>query len=375
MRARRVGSGARRMRQRYLGLGIALALLTSGALGYVLVGMHLYERYHLAYANYRFANTGPCGALIAWSPPHVIYTGLYVNAPELLSLRYRSPAPQVLRISMSIPELTQEQTIQVEAAPAFQTQEFKPPLLGTAALDALVSPGQRQAQIQLRVQSEANTICETTAPVLLKSRQWMHWYDPATGTDYAPYLAGWVTPHAPAITTLIGQTAAWMRQHPGNYPGTTGLVGYDGGRASQQDVQNQVDALFDTLQQVDRVAYAQDNVPYSQDREQIVKLPQDVLSSPYPSGMCVETTAILASAVEALGMRPYFIIVPGHAFLGVALGADQTATLGYWETSDLNGSSGASANHDGSTTEYNPSQVLRVIDVQFERSQDIEPIE
>jgi hypothetical protein len=363
------------MRQRYVGLGIALALLTSGALGYVMFGMHLYERYHLAYANYQFANTGPCGALIAWSPPHMIYTGLYVNTPELMSLRYRSPTPQVLRISMSIPELTQEQTVQVSAEPAFQTQAFKPPLLGGAALDALVSPGQREAQIQLRVQSEANTICETTAPVLLKSRQWMHWYDSATGTDYAPYLAGWVTPNAPVITSLIGQTAAWMSQHAGNYPGTTGLIGYDGGHASQQDVQNQVDALFDTLEQVDHVAYAQDNVPYSQDATQLIKLPRDILSSPYPSGMCVETTAILASAVEALGMRPYFIIVPGHAYLGVALGTEQAAPLGYWETSYLNGVSGAQANRYGSTTEYDPTQVLRVIDVQFERSQGIEPIE
>ncbi|HEV2459852.1 MAG TPA: hypothetical protein VGS80_15960, partial [Ktedonobacterales bacterium] len=98
------------------------------------------------------------------------------------------------------------------------------------------------------------------------------------------------------------------------------------------------------------------------------------LSSPYPSAMCVETTAILASAIEALGMRPYFIIVPGHAFLGVALCADQTSLLGYWETSDLNGASGASANHDGNT-KYDPSQILRVIDVQYERNQGIEPIE
>jgi hypothetical protein len=190
------------MRKRYMSLGIAFALLTSGALGYVLVGMRLYARYHTAYANYQFADTGPCGTLIAWSPPHLIYTGLYVNAPELVTLRYRSPQPQILRISLSIPELTQEQTLQIEAEPAFQAQSFKPPLLGATALDALVSPGQRQALIHLRVQSAANTICETTAPVELKSRQWMRWYDPATATDYAPYLAGWVTPNAPAIANL-----------------------------------------------------------------------------------------------------------------------------------------------------------------------------
>ncbi|MEO7001312.1 MAG: hypothetical protein ABI068_05905, partial [Ktedonobacterales bacterium] len=125
--------------------------------------------------------------------------------------------------------------------------------------------------------------------------------------------------------------------------------------------------------------YAADNIPYAQDATQIIQLPKDVLTGAAPTGMCVETTAILASAVERLGMRPYIVITAGHAYLGVALGAQVNAPLAYWETSDLNGGVlGDQANTHGDL-EYNSDQrqrhVLKVIDVQAERQQGIEPME
>jgi hypothetical protein len=95
--------------------------------------------------------------------------------------------------------------------------------------------------------------------------------------------------------------------------------------------------------------------------------------------MCLETTAILASAVEHLGMRPFIIIIPGHAFLGVALSADVGAPIEYWETSDLNdGVSGQQANIHGQNeylTARSGGHILGVVDIQYERQQGIDPIE
>ena len=366
--------------RRYLSLGIIMLVLVAGGTGYVTMGMRLFEKYHLANANYQIAPLGPCGTLITWSPPKTVYTGLYVNQPNLLSLRFRSSTPQELHISVSVPHFTQVQMIEAQAAPAFQDLSFKPPLLDNTVLDALVSPGQRDAQIELRVESDSAAPCDTTVPVKLMSRQYMHWYDPATGTDNSPYLAGWVTPHAPVIADLIGRSAQWLQQHSGSYPGTSGLFGYGAGDASPQDVTNQINAIFDTLQSVYHVTYAQDNIPYSLDAVQRIKLPQDVLSARYPTGMCVETTAILASAAEALGMRAFFVLVPGHVFLGVALGAGPDAPpIGYWETSDLNGGISGNQAHVHGNNEYTSyaaqGKIQKVIDIQYERTQGIEPIE
>src|SRR5262249_46391803 len=155
--------------------------------------------------------------------------------------------------------------------------------------------------------------------------------------DNTRYLAGWVTPQSPAIADLLGRAAEQLAEHPEHYAGQARLNGYDQGQATPAGVRAQVDAIFDTLQFDYRLHYAEENVPYNTDSMQLIQLPADILTRAAPTGMCVETSAILASAVEHLGMRPYIVIVPGHAFLGVAMGAGSTAQIQYWETSDLNG--------------------------------------
>ncbi len=360
------------MREKYLKLGIALALLVGSALGYAAFGMRLFGQYRVAYAGYRSS----CDALITWSPPATIYTGLYVNQPSLLTLRYRADTVTPLDIRVGIPGFTQDQQIQVDASTSFASQAFKPPLLNAHSLDALVGPRERDAQIHLQVRRAQTVLCDTNAPTRLDSRQWMHWSDPASG-DLTGYLAGWVTPQAPVIDDLVGRTATWIENHPADYAGLSGLNGYARGQGSSDDVRLQVNALFDTLQFDYHMHYAEENVPF--DRDQLVRLPQDVLSQPNPTGMCVETTAILASAVERLGMRPYIVLIPGHVFLGVAVGPDPSASLEYWETSDLNGGvRGTQANVHGDA-EYARAQaashIVHIVDVATERSMGIEPIE
>lgn len=363
------------MRKRFLRLIIGFIVLTGGSASYVAVGAHLYQRYHLANANYRYAPTGACGAQIAWSPPNLVYSGLYVNQSALVQVRFRSPSPQTLRITVGIPRITLDQTLQVAAAPGFQSAAFKPPLADAAVLDTLLATGDQQADIHLRVTSSTDVVCDTTAPVTVKSRQWIRWQDVSTGSN-APLLAGWVTPQAPEVADLIGRASDWLQQHPASYPGTDALHGYDAGRASPDDVSNQVNVLFDTLQNVYHVHYAQDNIVYSGDQR--IQLPSDILGESAPTGMCVETTVLLASAVERLGMRPYLILVPGHAFLGVATGVDSTAKIEYWETQDLTavGDSGVQANRDGDQryTQAVQQGNVTVVDVQFERQQGIEPM-
>lgn len=360
-----------RMRHKYLRLAIVVTCLVSTAVAYVGLGMRLFGQYQVAYATYRDS----CNSLITWSPPATLYSALYVNQPALVTVRYRSPTPDTLQMSLSVPSLTQTQQVQVSAGSTFTTQAFKPPILGSAALDALVGPRQRGGQIHLVVRDDHGIACDTSVPVVLKSRQWMRWQS-STGQDLSPYLVGWVTPQAPTISLLIGNTASWVAQHPEAYPGTT-LDGYEKGEATVDHVRSQVNAIFDTLQFVYHLHYAEDNVPF--DRDQLVQLPQDVLSTPNPTGMCVETTLILASAVERLGMRPYLVMIPGHMFLGVALGSDPGAPIEYWETSDLNGGvRGAQAQLHGNT-EYAHAQssgtILHVLDVSAERGLGIEPIE
>ncbi|MEO7002169.1 MAG: hypothetical protein ABI068_10105, partial [Ktedonobacterales bacterium] len=235
-------------RRQVIALALALGLTLAGSVGYVVGGLHAYGQYQQTYSAY--ATT--CNTLLAWNPPAELFTGFYPNMPALLTLRYRSPnsQPQTLRINVSIPGFTQEESVEQEADVAFRQQSFKPPLLGAGVLDALLGPRQRNAQIVVRIESlgaSGKLLCDTSAPILLKSRQWMRWYDPATG-DNSRYLAGWVTPQAAVIGALVGQAAQRLTQRPDLYGAAPALYGYDEGRASPDAVRAQVDALFDTLQ-------------------------------------------------------------------------------------------------------------------------------
>jgi hypothetical protein len=362
--------------KKYALLGFVAVLLMVASSLYVIDGVNLYQGYQRAYPDWT-SKTGPCGALITWSPPTVLYTGLYVNQASLVTIRYRSPQPQTLRMTVSIPQFTQGQTVQVQATPDFRSQAFKPQVLSTSVLDSLVGPGQRPAEVHLHIENSSGVVCETSADIVLKSREWMQWYDSAHHIDNTPYLAGWVTPTAAAIRTLLGRASQRVQDNPTDYEGLSGLPGYIG--ATPTEVTEEVDAIFDTLQFDYRLAYASDNIPFLQDSSQRIQLPSDILNSPAPSGMCVETTAIMASAVESLGMRPYFIILPGHAFLGVALSTSLNPQIGYWETSDLKAGlsiTGNQANISGDI-EFTQSKnaILETVDVELERQLGIMPIE
>ena len=104
--------------------------------------------------------------------------------------------PETLRISVSVPQFTQTQTLQVSAGPEFQQVVMKPPLLNANVLNALIGARERDAQINLSVQGPHGTLCDTSLPVVLKSRQIMLWHDGVDG-DNSRYLAGWVTPDDP----------------------------------------------------------------------------------------------------------------------------------------------------------------------------------
>ena len=363
------------MRRRRVALAALLLTLLAGSSVYVSYGLRVYASYGAAYADY----TTACNTLIAWSPPQTIYTGFYPNLPTLVSVRYRSQIPEATRLTVSVPGFTQQQTLESTSASGFRTANFKPPLLSSATLDALAQTERHAAQIRVQLAAGSRVLCETSAPVTLISRRWIQWRDSATDADNTPLIAGWVTPNDPTITTLIGRTAQRLGAQPGSYDNTPALFGYNQGAANAQQVRDQVDALFDTLQFDYHLRYAADNQPFTQDASQQVQLPRDVLASSAPTGMCVETSVILASAVERLGMRPFIVFTPTHAFLGVALSADPQAPVEYWETSDLNGGvAGSQANTHGDAEfaqDTQTHQIQEIIDISYERIHGIAPME
>ena len=144
-----------------------------------------------------------------------------------------------------------------------------------------------------------------------------------------------VTPDDQAIAQLLKRATTHLPDE--QPPVSPGMVGYN--NATPQQVIDQVDAIYDALRLDYHMQYIQSTVPYSASGGgsntglEDIKLPGEVLQQ--GSGMCVELTTLMAAAVERIGLHAEIVVIPGHAFLGVALDGNNTH-FAYWDTVDVN---------------------------------------
>lgn len=367
------GSMARASNRKML-LGAILITLILASTGYVLYGLGAYDTYQESSAAYAYTASGGVSVnwFLAFGPSRALPTAFYTNLHNgIVAVRYKSALPQQLHISVSIPNFTQLETITVAAGPAWQTITLKPPLL-PGALDSLFATS-RAAQVTLQVTDASNKVrYQGSQSIILLSRQEMIWRD-TQGNDNSALLAAWVTPLDPSVEQLVSQATLFLRQTT-----TPGMIGYHG--ASSQDVINQVDAIFDALNDDGHgVRYVNEQVPYQRsgtnEIDETIKLPKDVLR--YHTGMCMETTLTMASALVSIGLRPYVVIIPGHAFLGVALGSAVNSPRAYWETSLLGQPYTGEQAYQKGEEEYQHYQadILAVIDIMAEINAGIVPME
>jgi hypothetical protein len=137
------------------------------------------------------------------------------------------------------------------------------------------------------------------------------WHDESILYAYADNILAWLTSDAPEIVELKRDAIDYL-----NYI-TDGelqmLIGYqdiglfDGNVYSSTWVQ--AVAIQGAISDIAKVRYNNSN--FSMDAQQRVLLPADVLRT--RSGICIETSLLMASALQSMGMHCMLIFPPGHA--------------------------------------------------------------
>jgi hypothetical protein len=113
-------------------------------------------------------------------------------------------------------------------------------------------------------------------------------------------IGAWVTPNARAVEQFL--TAAKARAPGATFAGEQAATG------------PQVEAIWNELQ-ARGVSYVMDPALLSNTMQvQRTRLPSEVLAS--TNAQCLEGTILFATLLEAIGLRPIFVLVPGHAFVG-----------------------------------------------------------
>lgn len=133
-----------------------------------------------------------------------------------------------------------------------------------------------------------------------------HWYF-AGRQLHAELLAAHVQPNHPALAPLLDDAAEILRAETGR----ASFAGYQDGDPGRIDAM--VDAVVTAVRRRD-VRYSMP--PASWTIGQQVRTPAEVLEDRF--GTCLDTTVVLAAALERIGLRPLLVIKTGHAFLAYA---------------------------------------------------------
>ncbi|MCB0919716.1 MAG: DUF4011 domain-containing protein, partial [Actinobacteria bacterium] len=116
-------------------------------------------------------------------------------------------------------------------------------------------------------------------------------------------LASYVQPNAAALQSVLSEAA-------GQSGAPSRLLGYQTGLRDDVDVQ--VEAIYDAIRSRD-IRYINPPASWALAGQRI-RTPSEVLEA--RMGTCLDTTLVLAAALECLGINSTVWLVEGHAFLG-----------------------------------------------------------
>lgn len=167
-----------------------------------------------------------------------------------------------------------------------------------------------------------NIVHEETVPIRLRSSDDLYW---GRDFEYAPFVASWVTPHDPAVETILSRAKefAVARRLPG-YETNNPIV-------QERSTLMQARAIYRALQE-HGVSYVKSSMTLGRHEEvsERVRMPAESLQQ--VSANCIDGAVMYAAIFENLGMDPAIILVPGHAYVGVRVAPDSKKYL-YIETS------------------------------------------
>ncbi|HET9921144.1 MAG TPA: transglutaminase-like domain-containing protein [Ktedonobacteraceae bacterium] len=336
---------------------LTLTVLAVLSGGYVVGGLQAYA--HLQKDS--LADSEHCGGQspvrICVKAPPAVFSAFYpsdvaTQAP-LFTVTYSSSTPVSLVVSVGVVNFTQSSSQTVNATSTTQTLSFVPPLLSRQVLRNLTSEQNTSLQVQV-TDTHKHLYYLNDIPLLLHSRWLMQWV--ATNRLL---IGAWVTPNDPSVRALVLKAATHLSMEPPNAP--TAMIGYTG--ATRQQVMAQVNAIYDALRLDYHIRYVQASIPYSGPGSsavatQEIKLPFEVLQQ--RSGMCIELTTLMASAVESIGLHAEIVIVPGHAFLGVAT-TPGGSHVEYWDAVKVNDGVAADSDNIYTDNEYAQNAKMHTI--------------
>ena len=192
--------------------------------------------------------------------------------------------------------------------PAGGTQELRQnPRLTPSAIDRLNAPHDADVHVVVSYlqAGQPRTVLDQTSTTNVTSRRDFPWQiDGFTEHQVYELLAVMVTQNDPAVEEMIRKAANYRADHA------------MGATETAADALDEMSAIWQTESKDYHLYYVNTTETFSAAFQRI-RLPGEVL--PEASGNCIELTLLYAAAAEALGLKGYLILIPGHAYFAVDL--------------------------------------------------------
>ena len=261
--------------------------------------------------RYSFANRCTNEVLLEYEAVDTIYPTLYntYNSFAIIKAGCISGTHKIT-VEAEIPGYTQKYRQSFTLDASYATIRIKPPIV----TDSLNLSSAKNAQLVLSVyEQDGFTLIETqTFPIKLKSRNDFEWMSDVYGLSTMDNILCYLTPESSAITllkrTAIDEISAMTGGQMESFPG------YQGSQWNHYVITYLQAAGVMRALNVLGVRYNMDAFSISNSNQHIL-LPDEVLES--RSGLCIETSLVVASALQSANMHTFLIFPPGHAQVAV----------------------------------------------------------
>lgn len=274
--------------------------------------IHAYAEMEQGERNtYEFKNINPGDINPEYDVIDTIYPSLYNTYDAFLIIRTGciSGTRQIV-VEAEIPGFTQKYKESISLDPSYKAIYIKPPAL---AGDLDLSSA-KDAQINVTISDLDGTLIDTkTFSITIKSKYDFEWYSDEYGTVTQDNILCFLTPESSAISDLKRLAIEEMSSMTGgrveSFAGYQNPTEWTNSVCTYLQAAGIMRALYDM-----GVRYNMDTFSISGSNQHIL-LPEDVLNQ--KSGLCIETSLVVASALQSAGMHAFLVFPPGHAQVAV----------------------------------------------------------
>ena len=217
-------------------------------------------------------------------------------------------------VHVEIPGFTQPYEQTVTLSRQITKIDIHPPLL-TSEL-SLNSEKDAQVVISVKDMETDKVLLRDSRNIRIMSKYDAVWWTEEMEDSNIDNILAWMTPDATSVLELKRQAIDYLDYISDG--AANSFIGYQDYGIWENPMWNtwlQAVAIQGAMSDIALIRYNNAAFSISSDAQQRVMLPDDVMKS--QSGICIETSLLMASALQSAGMHVMLIFPPGHAQVAV----------------------------------------------------------